>query len=198
MEHILRESEKVFADFGFEGASMTQIATAAGLPKANVHYYFGTKEALYRAVLENILALWLNDASVWIAPHLHPADGLAGYIRAKMADTRAHPGASRIFAGELLRGAPRITHYLGLELRRKVEELGIVIRGWIAAGYMDPIDPAHLLFNIWAMTQTYADFEVQIRAVLGKIALDDDDFATAIETVTTLVLKGCGVRWPAT
>jgi TetR/AcrR family transcriptional regulator len=197
VEQILAAAENVFAEHGFEGATMAQLAAAAGLPKANLHYYFGTKERLYRAVLEGILALWLEDAATWITPHRHPAEGLAGYVRAKMAHSRTRPQASRIFAGELLRGAPRITHFLGLELRRRVEELTPVIAGWSAAGLMDPIHPVHLLFNIWAMTQTYADFDVQIRAVLGKAVLDNAEFAAATETVVTLVLKGCGVLTPS-
>ncbi|HUB44676.1 MAG TPA: TetR/AcrR family transcriptional regulator [Acetobacteraceae bacterium] len=198
VDQILAAAEGVFAQYGFEGATMAQLATAAGLPKANLHYYFGTKERLYRAVLEGILAMWLEDAAAWISPDRHPADGLAGYVRAKMAHTRARPQASRIFAGELLRGAPRIMHYLGLELRRRVEALAPVIAGWSDAGLMDAIHPMHLMFCIWAMTQTYADFDVQIRAVLGKVALDDAEFAVATETVVTLVLKGCGVRMPST
>src|ERR1700720_739170 len=83
------------------------------------------------------------------------------------------PDASRIFAGELLHGAPHIMLYLGIELRHRVADLARVIAGWSAKGLMDPINPVHLLFNIWAMTQTYADFDVQIRAVLGKVSIDD-------------------------
>jgi TetR/AcrR family transcriptional regulator len=198
VDQILAAAEDVFARCGFEGATMAQLAAAAGLPKANLHYYFGTKERLYRAVLEGILAMWLEDAAAWITPDRHPAEGLAGYVRAKMAHSRTRPQASRIFAGELLRGAPRIMHYLGLELRRRVDALAPVIAGWSDAGLMDAIDPMHLVFCIWAMTQTYADFDVQIRAVLGKVALDDAEFAVATETVVTLVLKGCGVRMPST
>jgi TetR/AcrR family transcriptional regulator len=198
VDHILAAAEKVFAHSGFQGATMAQLAAAAGLPKANLHYYFGTKEGLYRAVLEGILALWLDDAAAWITPDRHPAEGLAGYVRAKMAHSRLRPHASRIFAGELLRGAPLIMLYLGIELRRRVTELAQVIAGWSASGMMDPIDPVHLLFSIWAMTQTYADFDVQIRAVLGKVTIDDAEFAVATETVVALVLKGCGVRGPET
>jgi len=194
--HIVAASERVFAQHGFEGATMAQLAAAAGLPKANLHYYFGTKEGLYRAVLEGILALWLEDAATWITPERHPADGLAGYVRAKMAHSRLRPDASRIFAGELLRGAPRIMLYLGIELRRRVMELARVIEGWSGSGLMDPVNPVHLLFSIWAMTQTYADFDVQIRAVLGKVTIDDAEFAVATETVVALVLKGSGVRKP--
>ena len=127
-------------------------------------------------------------------PERHPADGLAGYVRAKMAHSRLRPDASRIFAGELLHGAPHIMLYLGIELRRTVTDLARVIEGWSARGLKDPINPVHLLFNIWAMTQTYADFDVQIRAVLGKVSIDDVEFATATETVVALVLKGSGVR----
>ena len=99
VEHILAATEKVFSQHGFEGATMTQLAAASGLPKANLHYYFGTKEGLYRAVLEGILALWLDDAAEWIVPEKHPSEGLSGYVRAKMAHSRQRPHASRIFAG---------------------------------------------------------------------------------------------------
>jgi len=194
VEHILAATEKVFSKHGFEGATMTQLAAASGLPKANLHYYFGTKRKLYQAVLEGILALWLKDAAEWIVPERHPAEGLEGYVRAKMAHSRLRPHASRIFAGELLRGAPHIMMYLGIELRNRVTELASVIEGWSARGLMDPVNPVHLLFNIWAMTQTYADFDVQIRAVLGLVSIDDTEFAVAADTVVALVLKGCGVR----
>jgi TetR/AcrR family transcriptional regulator len=194
VEHILAATEPVFSKYGFEGATMMQLAAAAGLPKANLHYYFGTKRKLYQTVLEGILALWLEDAAEWIAPERHPAKGLEGYVRAKMAHSRLRPHASRIFAGELLRGAPHIMMYLGIELRNRVTELASVIEGWSARGLMDPVNPVHLLFNIWAMTQTYADFDVQIRAVLGLVSIDDAEFAVATDTVVTLVLKGCGVR----
>src|ERR1700761_3165494 len=129
VNQILAAAEKVFAEHGFEGATMAQLAAAAGLPKANLHYYFGTKEGLYRAVLEGILALWLEDATAWIVPERHPLDGLAGYVRAKMTHSRLRPDASRIFAGELLRGAPHIMLYLGVELRHRVTELARVIAG---------------------------------------------------------------------
>jgi len=191
---IIKAAENEFARHGYKGTSMNTIALNVGLPKANLHYYFGTKEGLYRAVLEGILALWLDDAAEWIVPGRNPAEGLAGYVRAKMAHSRFRPHASRIFAGELLRGAPHITMYLGIELRKRVAALAVVIEGWSTRQLMDPVHPVHLLFNIWAMTQTYADFDVQIRAVLGKVSIDDDEYVVATETVVALVLKGCGVR----
>ena len=193
---ILAAAERVFARGGFEGARMAEIAAEAGLPKANLHYYCGTKEQLYRTVLESILTEWLDAAAEWIVPERHPADALAGYVRAKLAHARHRPEASRIFAGELLRGAPLLMPFLAGELRQRVAAMSEVIRDWSARGLMRAVPPAHLFFAIWAMTQTYADFDVQIRAVLGTGTLDDKAFADADTMVTALVLSGCGVADP--
>ncbi len=188
LAQILEAAEQEFAASGFEGTSTAAIAARAGLPKANVHYYFGTKEKIYRAVLDNILLLWLDEADYWIAPGRPARAALAGYIKAKLTLARQKPLASRIYASELLRGAPHIAGYLHIALRGRVENLSAVITGWIAGGELKPVAPAHLLFCIWAMTQTYADFAVQIGAVLAKPALDDEVFDGAVTTVTTLVL----------
>lgn len=191
---ILAAAKTVFARGGFAGATMADIAAEAGLPKANLHYYFRTKETLYRAVLEAIVTRWLDTAREWIVAERGPAEALAGYVRAKLEDARLRPGDSRIFAAELLRGAPLVMDFLRGELRRRVADMGAVIDGWSARGLMDKLPAPYLFFSIWAMTQTFADFDVQIRAVLGKDALDDAVFATAAATVTSMVLKGCGIQ----
>jgi TetR/AcrR family transcriptional regulator len=186
---ILEAAEKIFATKGFEGATTADIAALANLPKANIHYYFGTKEKIYLAVLDNILDLWLAEADNWITPHRSPREALDGYIRAKLASARDKPEASRIYANELLRGAPHIRNYLHIALRNRVATLSTVIDHWIASGKLRAVPPAHLLFCIWAMTQTYADFAVQIDAVLNKPGLDDEVFTDATETITTMVLN---------
>lgn len=191
---ILTATEPVFARQGYAGASMSQLAKTAGLPKANLHYYFGTKKNLFQSVLKGILDRWLDDAREWLIADRCPAEALTGYVRAKMRMTRERPHASRIFAAELLSGAPHIARYLNGELRTCVRELTTVFEAWIADGMMDPIDPRHLLFDIWAMTQTYADFDVQMCAVLAKPSLTDSDFDAATDTIVALVLKGCGAR----
>lgn len=190
--HIIACAERIFAEHGFAGATMSRIAEAAALPKANLHYYFGTKARLYRAVLENILTLWLDDMDP-ITPEADPAAALAAYIAAKMAHSRNRPHASKVFAAELLHGAPELGTYLRLDLRRKVAEKSAVIEGWIARRQITSVEPRHLFFTIWAMTQTYADFDTQMAAVLGIDKLDAGDYATGTETVIRLVLRGLGI-----
>jgi TetR/AcrR family transcriptional regulator len=190
---ILRAAEKVFARAGYAGATMAEIADCAGIPKSNLHYYFGTKRDIYRAVLTHILGLWLAETD-GIRIDRDPRSALEEYIEAKMRLSASHPDASRVFANEILHGAPEIGAYLRRELRALVDEKSAVIRHWIAAGRMAPVDPQHLFFTIWAATQTYADFDVQVCAVLDVAALDAQGMVRATEHIKALLLRGCGLE----
>ena len=189
---ILRAAERIFARAGFEGATMADIADEAGLPKANLHYYFGAKRALYRAVLDAVLHDWLAPLDA-ITPEADPRTALRHYIELKMALAAERPHASRVFANELLHGAPVVLDLLRTDLRQQVLAKAAVIDGWIAAGRMAPVDSVHLFFTIWAATQTYADFDVQIHAVLGTEPNPATDTPRATAHVTSLILRGCGL-----
>ena len=171
---------------------MAAIATASGLPKANLHYYFGSKDVLYRAVLARTLSDWLAPAQ-GITADADPRAALEQYIRVKMALSSERPDGSKVFANEMLNGAPVVKNILTTELRPLVVEKAGVIQGWIDAGRMAPVDATHLFFTIWAATQTYADFDVQVCAVLGRKALSKKDHARATEHVVSLLMRGCGL-----
>ena len=185
---LLRAAERVFARTGFAGATVAEIAKLAGIPKANLHYYFPAKRDLYLAVLDNILALWLGETDVLTAD-AEPLAALEQYIRAKMRFSRTHPDASRVFANEILHGAPEIGGYLRNQLRRQVASKAKVIEGWIAAGRIAPLDPTHLFFALWAVTQTYADFGAQVVAVLGVRRMSEQKHAAATAAAVDLFLR---------
>jgi len=189
---ILSAAERVFARAGFSGATMAAIAEGSGLPKANLHYYFGSKEVLYREVLARILNDWLVPTH-GITVDADPRTALEQYIRAKMELSAQRPDGSKVFANELLHGAPVVKGLLETELRQLMVEKAAVVQAWVDAGRMAPVDGIHLFFTIWAATQTYADFDVQICAVLGKEALGSRDFARASNHVVSLILRGCGL-----
>ncbi len=189
---IVEAAERVFAGAGFGGATMAEIATAAGLPKPNLHYYFGSKRALYRAVLERTLREWLEPADCIVAK-ADPREALEGYIREKMRLSFTCPYASRVWANELLHGAPELRTTLVRTLRPLVRRKAAVLDRWIAEGRMAALDSKQLFFTIWAATQTYADFAVQICAVLGVEKLDQRAQERATEHVVGLILRGCGL-----
>lgn len=192
IDQIVKAAERQFAEKGFSGTTVSAIAEAAGLPKPNVLYYFKSKEGLYRAVLQRILKLWMQ-AMQDLHPEDHPREALRAYIVRKVRQSRDYPEASKIFAAEILHGAPYIREELETALKQQFDDTVSVFRAWIACGWMDPVSPEHLLFNIWATTQAYADYALQMQLMLEHEELLDDDFDKAIELLTRLVLKGCGV-----
>lgn len=157
---------EVFAAEGFRGATIDAIAERAGMSKPNLLYYFPSKDAIYRQVLERLLQDWLAPLKT-IDPAGDPATEIAAYLDRKMEMSRDFPLESRLFANEMLRGAPNVSDVLTGELKALVDEKAEVIRGWSRAGRIARVDPHHLIFAIWSTTQHYADFDAQVVAVLG-------------------------------
>lgn len=168
---ILEAGLTVFAQAGFRGATLDRIAAEAGLSKPNLLYYFPSKDAVYEALLQGLLETWLDPLKA-VDPDGDPVEEIMGYVRRKLEMARDYPRESRLFAGEILRGAPLIRPVLESELREMVEQTATLIRRWQADGRLAEVDPRHLLFSIWAQTQHYADFEVQVTSVLGAPDFD--------------------------
>ena len=188
---ILAAAEKVFAEAGFGGATMQLIADMAGLPKANLHYYFATKEELYRKVVQQIFEIWLHAADSFDnAPG--PVEGIGAYIDAKMDISRRHPFGSKVWASEVMHGAPVIQDYLETTLRDWTKGRAALIQRWVDEGKMAPIDPKHLLYMLWATTQHYADFGHQIETLNGSKPLSDRQWKEAKESVKAIILRGIG------
>jgi len=189
---ILTAAEKVFAEAGYGGATMQLIADMAGLPKANLHYYFATKEDLYRRVVQEIFEVWLDAAASFDAAQ-GPAEGIGAYIEAKMDISRRHPHGSKVWAAEVMQGAPVIQDYLETRLRDWTDDRARVIQRWIDEGQMAPVDPRHLLYMLWAMTQHYADFGHQIETLNGGKPLSDRQWREAADSIRTIILRGLGI-----
>lgn len=179
---ILEGALTVFSESGFRGATVDQIARAAGLSKPNVLYYFASKDDIHKTLLTTLLDMWLAPM-VRIDPAGDPLAEILGYVRAKLEMARRFPRESRLFAYEILQGAPHLTEILGGSLRGIVDRAAAILQGWMDQGRLKPADPRHLIFSIWALTQHYADFEVQVRAVLGP---DHDPFDEAGRFLDTL------------
>lgn len=165
-QRVLDAALEVFSAQGFRGATLDQIAELAGLSKPNLLYYFPSKEAIHQQLLAELMDVWLAPLRDLDAGG-EPVAEILGYIRRKLEMSRDMPRESRLFANEVLQGAPRIGEGLSGELKSLVDEKAAVIAGWIGEGRIARLDPHHLIFSIWALTQHYADFEVQVRAVLG-------------------------------
>jgi len=190
-EKILAAALEVFSAEGFRGATIDRIAEAAGMSKPNLLYYFRSKDEIYRVLLDRLLDTWLQPLRE-LDPAGDPLAEIARYIDRKIEMARDLPRESRLFAGEIMRGAPILADVLGGNLKTLVDAECKVIRAWAAAGKIASVDPRHLIFAIWATTQHYADFDAQVRAVLGDES--DARFADAAVSLKRLFLEGLRPR----
>lgn len=186
-ETILDAALEVFSAEGFRGATLDRIATEAGLSKPNLLYYYPSKEAVFQELMGGLLATWLDPLKA-MDPEGDPRSEIMAYVRRKLEMSRDFPRESRLFANEIVRGAPTLGPVLETDLKTLVHEKATVIRDWMHAGRIAPCDPVHLIFSIWALTQHYADFDVQVRAVLGH----DDPFPGAEQHLETLFARLLG------
>lgn len=193
--NILLAAEQVFSQYGYRGASLQVIADRAGLPKANILYYMGSKQALYIRLLNRMMSRW-NEVLEDITPDSDPATVLSDFIRTKMLLGQRYPDGSKLFAAEILAGAPFLNDYLAGELRDWVASRAAIIRQWSAQGKMDDIDPRWLIFLIWSATQHYTEYSAQVSGILGRDALSDDDFESISAFLEHVILKGCGLSLP--
>lgn len=188
-EVILEAALDVFSREGFRGATIDQIAEAAGMSKPNLLYYFPRKEEIYQRLLAEMLDIWLAPLRE-IDSVGDPVPELRSYLRRKLEMSRDYPRQSRLFANEMLQGAPRVLEMLETDLKALVDEKAKVMEGWMAAGKIVRTDAYHLIFSIWATTQHYADFDVQVRAVLGKDRGGEGRFEDAARFLENLFLHG--------
>jgi TetR/AcrR family transcriptional regulator len=190
---VLDAALELFSAYGFHGTRIEQVAERADISKANLLYHFSSKRALYEAVLRKILDIWLEPLKSFDT-RLDPLVAIEAYVRAKLLYSRDHPLASRLFCLEVVQGADLLGDLLNNELRALVDSKAEVIRTWTAEGRLAAIEPHHLLFSIWAITQHYADFAVQVQALTGKSLSDPAFLEETIRNIRALILDGIRPR----
>jgi TetR/AcrR family transcriptional regulator len=182
---ILDCALEVFATYGFHGATIDQIAAKADISKPNLLYYFKNKEHVYRAILERTMEGWL-DPFFAIDAAGEPLDELSRYVDSKMEMSFDNPQASRLFAMEVQSGAAQLRDVMRTSLKAIVDEKAAILQAWMDAGKLRPVDPRHLIFSIWSVTQHYADFAVQIETLMGE----NYDRGQAKVAVQEILLRG--------
>jgi TetR/AcrR family transcriptional regulator len=190
---ILDAALRLFSRFGLHGTTVDQIAESANVSKTNLFYYFASKEDVYVAVLERLLDEWLAPFRA-IEIDSDPTEAICDYVRRKIEFSRTNPEASRLFCLEIVRGAPLIGPVLRQSLKELVDAKAAVIRSWSDAGRLAPVDPYHLIFTIWSVTQHYADFADQVEAIVGRRLGEDEFFEQTVRNVQAIILNGVRLR----
>lgn len=183
---IRAEAERQFAQYGFEGASLENIAAALGLSRHNLLYYYPSKEALYRVVLDEVLKEWL-ERMAGIVGGTDPEAALRDYIAAKLRFSRERAAGSQVFAREVMAGAPRFRDAIEGQVLPALNADVQTFERWAREQRVARLDFRHLMFSIWSCTQAYADLGPQYAMLLGKPALEEGDFAAAEGVIFSMV-----------
>ena len=169
---ILEAALEVFSQHGYRGATLDQIAATAAISKPNILYYFDGKEAIHVTLLNHLMETWLDPLRQMNVDG-EPLTELLEYINRKLEMARDMPRESRLFANEILQGAPRMGPHLQASLKPLFDEKCALIQRWMDTRKLAQVDPEHLIFSIWATTQHYADFDAQVAVLLeGKPSHD--------------------------
>ncbi|WP_286261059.1 TetR/AcrR family transcriptional regulator [Thalassotalea atypica] len=190
---IIEAAQEEFIIQGFKGATVQSIADRAGLPKANILYYFKNKENLYHAVLEQTLNMWdegIGDIRIEDGPKV----AIEKIVASKIKMSFENPRASKIYAMEIIQGAQHLKEFTRTYLRKWVKEKVAMFQAWIDRGEMSNVDPYGLIFLIWSTTQHYADFETQILTVMNRNEFEEEDADLITKFLTDFVLRGCGIQ----
>ncbi|MCM2680209.1 TetR/AcrR family transcriptional regulator [Echinimonas agarilytica] len=195
LSNIVAAAAEEFVQHGYKGTSIQAIANRGGVPKANIHYYFKSKSNLYVAVLDDLVRLW-NDFLNSMSEDDDPAEVLDLFIRKKVEMSYSHPRASKLFAMEIIQGAPHLKEYLRTDMRQWVRDKTRVINAWIEQGKMSKVDPVHLIFLIWSSTQHYADFDVQVLTIMNCGEYEQEMIDEIADFLSGVILRGCGLEPP--
>lgn len=190
---ILEAALEVFSVHGFRGSTIDQIAEVAGMSKPNLLYYFPRKEEIHRRLIGTLLDTWLAPLRE-MDERGDPFSEIRSYIRRKLEMARDFPRESRLFANEMLRGAEHVIDMIEVDLKNLVDEKAKILLLWMDQGKLARADPYHLIFSIWATTQHYADFDVQVRAVLGGNRNGEGRFDDAALYLEQLFMHGLSPR----
>ncbi len=196
-QDILRAAKKLFAQRGFGGVSLDHIAREVGASKQNLLYYFPSKEELYRRVLHGVLDVWLSYMDALSQRPDDPERAIRDYIAGKLRFSREHPDDSRLYANEVVSGAPLFSAEIAERVIPALQADVAIFNRWAEQGLCRPVDGRHLMILLWASTQVYADWASQIGLVLGKSELDLEDFQAAENLIVDMVLRTVLVQVPA-
>ncbi len=199
-ERILRSARNVFIERGLGGARMQMIANRAGVNKALLHYYFGTKEKLYEAVLENILTT-IGSALRGQLPQDIEVDDVRGLLRQIITvyinTFRANPDFPRFMIREFADGGahlPRIVNSFIAGFGDIPRRINSLLRKEASQGHMRTVVPIHIALNIVGMC-IFTFIARPILAIVDErtslhLKFDDRFFADRINGIVTMACDG--------
>lgn len=194
-ERIFEAAADLIAAKGYAATTVREIAAAAGVNLAMIHYYFGNKEGLYRALIEaeiGAMREMMLDAAAAEGTH---SDRIAAFVRAYVRFLASHPHFARIAQQELLSGGQTMQEVFRPQVSRNYTILRKIVDDGIAAGEFRAIDAEITPVSLIGMIAFFMIARPVIAPMLG-VAPEDPRFGERLAEHTIGIFLN-GARAPA-
>ncbi len=190
---ILAAAVEEFSQHGLSGTSTEAIAQRARVTKAMIHYYFKTKEGVYRAALENLFSGLVTPAQQEELMHISPEQALASFIQQVLQSASSHPRIHALLALEAIQNQGK--YYKELEVGQLVYgTLSCILERGVEAGVFRPLNPQHMAVNILGTCVFYFVSQGNLQHFFQERAMGSPDMmeqhtTEAIAFIMTGVLR---------
>jgi AcrR family transcriptional regulator len=191
--NILDAALTEFADKGLAGARVDEIARQTATSKHMIYYYFGSKDGLYRAVLDEAYQNFGAMERAIDFAALEPVLALTTLVAVSFDFHAANPKLVRIIMGENMNSGEHIQHISGFEERREIiaTMAAILERGVGGGQFREGIDPLQLHMTISGLSFYYIANRFSFGRVFGVDLIAPDMLAKRRATVIDTVLSAC-------
>jgi TetR/AcrR family transcriptional regulator len=165
---ILRAAETLFARAGVDGARTEAIASAAGVNKALLYYYFKSKEDIYLAVLDSHRKAFLDRALEILAQKGPAREVLLEFVSAHFDFISSHRHYPGLFQRSMMGAGPRVAKMMGERIRPMAFKMAALLRRGMRQGEFRSFDVGHTALSLVGLTVFYFNAAPIIRVVSGE------------------------------
>lgn len=160
---ILDAAEEEFAKFGFNGAKTEAIAAKTGVTKAMIYYHFGSKEELYKAVIQRPAEDFVNSFGDLELETMPPEEALKTVIKVAIAHEISHPHYGRVLLHEAMQNQGQYFQLTGWV--NPINRVIAVVERGIQAGIFRPVDPWLTVNHMMGICTFYFNAQANMRNV---------------------------------
>ena len=191
---ILAAAEALFAEHGFAGVGVRQIAASAGVNGAMIHYYFGNKENLYVAVIENAASTVRGLIAEATASAQTLEERLTRFVKAYAGYLFGHPNLARILAREMIAGGKHVFDILPKYIPTNYAMLRGAMTEAVRSGELREIDIDLAPISLMGMIVVFQLIRPLIMHGLGNVKFDERFIERLAAHTVDLFLNGAAKR----
>jgi TetR/AcrR family transcriptional regulator len=167
---ILTVARRHFVDSGYEGARVDEIAAETGFSKNLIYHYFGSKEGLFAAVLDDLYERFLSRRNEFAFASLPPVEALRAFVDETARALVEMPEIIGLLNSENLQKAVHVrrsTNVRALYRSLLAQLAEILARGEAAGEFRSGIDPVQLYISISSLMYHYLSNQHTLSAVFA-------------------------------